>query len=211
MVIKALIICAYVVGGILLLLGYVIIGALFVNLPDWLMFILDKIFLAVLVGLITSGIFFVILSRFRPKIDISPKIAREASTKTGKKVYRIKIINRTHAPVTDVRAQLHIFKNYQTATGEVFKSDAIELTRPDPIYIGKYDKKDAEANYAYRFLTDNDLDKKWSDDRTQFIRFRIFARHSLSGFGGFFFKDYRLKKNSIIEGDFSKGDTFGIV
>lgn len=180
-------------------------------MPDWLIFILDKIILAVLVGLITSGIFLVILSRFKPKIDISSKIARGVSTKTGEIVYRIKVINRTSASITDIRAQLQILNNYQTATGEIWKSDAIELRRSDPISIDKYDKKDEEANYAYRFLTYADLNKRWNDDKSQFLRFRIFARHSISGFGGFFFNDYRLKRKSIIEGDFSKGDTFKIV
>jgi len=163
------------------------------------------------VGLITSGIFFVILSRFKPKIDISPKIAQGVSTKTGVTVYRIKIINRTRAPITNIRAQLHIFKSYQTATGEIWKSNAIELKRSDPIGIDKYDKKDKSASYAFRFLTYDDLDEMWSDDSSQFLRFRIIARHSASGFGGFFFRDYRLKRNSIKEGEFSKGNTFEIV
>jgi len=134
-----------------------------------------------------------ILSRFKPKIDISSKMAGGISTKTGETVYRIKIINRTRASITDIRAQLHIYKNYQTATGEIWKSDAIELTQSDPISVDKYDKKDVEANYAYRFLTYEDLDKKWNDDRTQFLRFRIFARHSFSGFGGFFFKRLQIE------------------
>lgn len=182
-----------------------------VKLTAWLVFILDKIVLAVFVGLITSGIFLIILSRFKPKIDISPKIARGISTKTGEVVYRIKVINRTRSPLTDIKAQLHIYKNYQTATGEIWKSDPIELKRADPISINKYNRKDEDSDYAYRFLTYVILDEKWSDDSSQFLRFRIFARHSLSGFGGFFFKDYRLKRNSIMEGDFSKGDTFEIV
>lgn len=181
------------------------------NLPDWLLFILDKIILAVFVGLITSGIFLIILSLFKPKIDISPKIARGLSTKTDETIYRIKVINRTRAPLTDIKAQLHIYKNYQTATGEIWKSNAIKLKRSDPISINTYHRKDKDSTYAYRFLTYDNLDEKWIDDSSQFLRFRIFARHSLSGFGGFFIKDYRLKRNSIMEGDFSKGDTFEIV
>ena len=180
-------------------------------MPEWLIFILDKIVLAVFLGLITSGIFLLILLCFKPNIDISPRIARGISTKTGETVYRIKIINRTRSPLIDIKAQLHIYKNYQTATGEIWKSNAIDLKRSDPIIIGKYDKKDEQSNYAYRFLTYENIYEKWGDDSSQFLRFRIFARHSVSGFGRVFFKDYRLKRNSIMEGDFSKGDTFEIV
>ncbi|MCR4321932.1 MAG: hypothetical protein NUV74_16555 [Candidatus Brocadiaceae bacterium] len=180
-------------------------------MTNWVVFILDKIVLALLFGVVTSAIFFLILSRFRPKIDISPKIAHGLSTKTGETIYRIKVINRTRSPLTDIKAQLHIYKNYQTGTGEIWKSDEIALKRSDPISIDRYDKNDADANYAFRFLTYNDLNITWNDDSVQFLRFRIFARHSVSGFGGFFLRDYRLKRNSIIDGDFSKGDTFEIV
>jgi hypothetical protein len=99
---------------------------------------------------------------------------------------------------------------HQTATGEIYKSKAIGLQRADPIVIDKYDKRDKEANYAYRFVTYDNLETLWGNDNVQFLRFRIYARHSVSGFGTFASKDYRLKRNSIKEGEFSKGDTFEI-
>ncbi len=105
---------------------------------------------------------------------------------------------------------MHLFKHHQTATGEIWKSVAIKLTRADPISIDKYDRKDSNVNYAYRFLTYEDLDSKWSDDNIQFIRFRVFARHATSGFGSFLKRDYRLKRKTIIEGTFSKGNTFDV-
>ncbi|ADN78317.1 hypothetical protein [Geobacter sulfurreducens] len=176
----------------------------------WLITILDKVVLATLVGLITSGIFLYILSRFRPTIDISPEIACGADTTDGRAIYRIKVINRTKAPIVDIKAQLHIFKNHQTATGEIWKSKPIALRRSDPIVIDKYDRSDRDANYAYRFVTYDDLEAIWHNDNVQFIRFRIYARHSISGFGVFAYKDYRLKRHSIKAGEFSKGDTFEI-
>lgn len=179
-------------------------------MPEWANYVFDKIVLAVLVGLITSSIFLLMLSRLRPRLNISPNIARGTSTKTQQIIYRIKVINRSRYPLTDIRAQLHIYKNYQTAAGDIWKSEALTLTRPDPIIIDKYDKNDSEANYAYRFVT-YDLDNRWSDDTTQFVRFRVFARHSLSGFGGFFCKDYRLKRVALVNGDFVKGDAFDVV
>jgi hypothetical protein len=180
-------------------------------MPDWIIWILDKVILAVMVGLVTSAMFFCFLSWFKPKIEVSPVIARGTSTKNGKTIYRIKIINKTHYPITDIKAQLHIFKHYQTANGEIWKSDAVELKRADPISIDKFDKKDLDANYAYRFLTYENIESKWTDDNVQFVRFRIFARHATSGFGGFFEKDYRLKRLSLVEGEFSKGNTFDVV
>ena len=180
-------------------------------IPSWLVNFFDKVILAILVGLITSVIFFYILSKFRPKIDISKAIAKGADKKDGRPIYRIKVINRTKYPIIDIKAQLHIFENQQTANGEIWKSMTIELKRSDPIVIDKYDKSDRDALYAYRFVTYNDLEALWGYDNVQFLRFRIYARHALSGFGTFAYQDFRLKRNSIKVGDFSKGDTFEIV
>jgi len=180
------------------------------ELSGWLIAFLDKVVLATFVGLTTSGIFLYILSRFRPIIDISSAIAKGNDTLSGRAIYRIKVINRTKSPIVDIRAQLHIFKNHQTATGEIWKSKAVELRRSDPIVIDKYDQTDVDANYAYRFVTYENLEEAWDNDNVQFLRFRVYARHSISGFGVFAYKDYRLKRNSIKAGEFSKGDTFEI-
>ncbi len=171
---------------------------------------LDKVVLAAFVGLFTSGIFLWFLAKFfRPRIDISSMIARGMDTNNGRTIYRIKVINRTRCPIVDIKAQLHIFKNHQTATGEVWKSKAIELKRADPVLIDKYDKADGDVNYAYRFVTYDDLESIWNDN-IHFLRFRIYAKHSISGFGGFFYHDFRLKRITIKSGEFSKGDTFEI-
>jgi len=174
------------------------------------LWIMDKAVLAILIGVVSNGMFLYIMSRFKPKIEISSTIAHGADTVSGKSIYRIKVINRTKSPIVDIRAQLHIFKMHQTATGEIYKSKAVGLQRADPIVFDKYDKCDKDANYAYRFVTYDNLETLWGNDNVQFLRFRIYARHSVSGFGTFASKDYRLKRNSIKEGEFSKGDTFEI-
>jgi hypothetical protein len=56
------------------------------------------------------------MSKLRPKIDISPHVARRID-KNGKPVYRIKVINRTKHPIVDIKAQLHVFTSRQTVFG----------------------------------------------------------------------------------------------
>jgi hypothetical protein len=174
-----------------------------------LFWILDKAVLAIFVGLTANGMFLFIISRFRPKIDISQHIAYRLD-KNGQPVYRIKVINRTKHPIVDIKAQLHVFRSRQTATGEIWVSTSINFKQSDPIMIDKHDKIDKDANYAYRFVTYENIDNIWNDENIQFLRFRIYAKHSISGFGKFVSKDYRLKRNTIKEGEFSKGDTFEI-
>ncbi|HZG53101.1 MAG TPA: hypothetical protein VEZ40_13275 [Pyrinomonadaceae bacterium] len=171
---------------------------------------LDKVVLAVLVGIVSNGMFLILLSRLRPRLIISPYIARGKSTLDGRLIFRIKVINRSKYPVTNIRAQLHLMKPYQSIGGEVSKSKSIRLVRADPIVLDKFSKKDIDVNYAYRFVTYEDIDKLWGDDTIQFIRFRITCQHGLSGFGGYFFRDFRVKRKTIKEGDFYKGNTFEI-
>ena len=175
------------------------------------LFLIDKVVLAVLIGVVSSAIFFFVLSRLTPKLEISPQIAKGRSTLDGATIYRIKVINRTKKPVTDIRAQLHRITSYQTKGGAIFKSKPLKLQRSAPLVIDKYDKKDPDAGYAYRFLTFEDLDSIWEDDTVQHLMFRIVCKHSLSGFGGVFKMPYRVKKATIKSGDFAKGDSFEIV
>jgi len=174
-------------------------------------FLLDKLLLAVFIGIIASAIFYYFLLRLKPRIEISSKIAKGLSTIDNTVIYRIKIINYTKVPIIEIKAHLHIFKNYQTSTGEIWKSQAIKLRRDDPLVILKYDKKDKDAKYAYRFLTYEDVDTMWSDNTKAYLKFRLICKHSVSGFTGFFEQDYRIKRKSIKMGDFSKGDFFEIV
>jgi len=53
--------------------------------------ILDKVVLATIVGIVSSAVFLLVLSRMRPKLEISPKIART----DGK--FRVKVVNRTRS------------------------------------------------------------------------------------------------------------------
>ncbi len=99
-----------------------------------LFWILDKAVLAVFVGLVANGMFLCIISKFRPKIDISQQIAHRLD-KDGKSIYRIKVINRTRYPIVDIKAQLHVFTSRQTATGEIWVSTSIDFKQSDPIMI----------------------------------------------------------------------------
>lgn len=175
-----------------------------------LSYLADKILLALLLGVVSSGIFFLVLKRLRPSVKVSPVIAKGQSL--GKRtVYRVKIINKTRAPLIDIQAQLHVFEDYPSQGGAIWKTVPIQLQRASPISIGPYDKKDPDADYAYRFLTFEDLDSVWSDDSKQFLRFRLLCRSAFSGISGFFQQDYKLpKRTSLVEGDFSKGDTFEV-
>jgi hypothetical protein len=169
----------------------------------------DKVVLALLIGITTNAIFIALLSLLRPNVHISKRITKGTS-RDGRDIFRIKIINKTRFPIVDIRAQLHLLRNYQTHNGDIFKAEIIKLKQAEPLTINGFNKRDRDANYAYRFVTYDNLDSIWSEEGVGFLRFRIFSRHSISGFGSVSVQEYRLKRASIIDGDFAKGNSFEI-
>ena len=172
--------------------------------------LLEILLTGVIVGVVANALYLLMLSRLRPKVQISEHIAKGEEPHTGMR-FRVKVINRTRWPITDIKAQLHLVWNRQEAGGAIYRSKLIRLVQDAPIAIDKYSKKDTEANYAYRFATQEPLDTIWVDDAQQFLRFRLICKHSLSGFGGFFVQDFRVKRHAIRNGSFVKGDTCEIV
>ncbi len=170
---------------------------------------LVAVIIGILSSLVASLMFLLFLTRVRPKIIISDRIAKGKSS-TGETVYRIKIINKTHRSIINVKAQLHLMIPTVTPGGIIMKSKEIPLKRSEIMEISKFDLKDEMAGYAFRFLTYENIEDLWKDDTHSFLRFRIFATDSLSGFCKGFCKYYHTKRNSIKGGDFEFGNSLEI-
>ena len=178
-------------------------------MPEWVFFILDKVVLSLFIGVVTSVLFFFILSRYKPVIKISPRISKRYNNNKNTYLYLVKIINKTKHPIVDINVEFIIKTPIQTANGEVWRVKKIPFEFDSLLSLGEFKKNDNNAKFSYRFGTEEDLESIWIDDH-QLLTFKIYAKHSLSGFGGFFEQDYSLKRASIIEGIFSRGDTFEI-
>jgi hypothetical protein len=77
------------------------------------------------------------------------------------------------------------------------------------IFLGKYNKQDETESYARRFRIKCDLSGLHIAPPNEFLRFRIFARDSVSSLGKFFYKDY--SRDLIQIGTFKTGDSFEII
>ena len=175
---------------------------------DVLGFFLSNVFLAALVGFFSSLFCYLFLFRFKPKIVISNEIARGKDLYGERTYFRIKVINLTKHPVIDINAQLHIVKSYLVDGKEIYNTQQVKLVRNNPLVIGKFSKKDEEANYAYRFVTEVDISKLLENPEVKALRFRMLCKNGFSNFGAFFQKDFT--QDSIKEGDFEKGYSFEI-
>ena len=168
------------------------------------------IIIGVLSSFVASFIFLLFLARIRPNIIISDKIAKNIDSITGNVTYIIKLINKTHRPIINVKVQLKLISLTAMPGGIIEKNKRIPLRISEIMEISKFDLKDKNAEYAYRLTTAENIEELWEDDAHSFLRFKISATDSLSGLGKVFYKDYYVKKNSIEEGGFEFGNSFNI-
>jgi hypothetical protein len=169
--------------------------------------------LAIIIGVLSSFVasllFLFFLTGVRPNIVISDQIAKSKSSTTGELVYIIKVINKTKRPIIDIKAQLHLINLVVMPGGVIRNTNKIELKTSEIMEISKFDFEDKMANYAYRFVVNENIEQKW-DNSQSFLRFKISAKDSLSGFSRVFGKNYHTKINSIQEGKFEAGSSLEI-
>ena len=167
------------------------------------------IIIGVLSSFVASIIFLLCLSKIKPNIVISDKIAKNKDS-TGNINYKIKFINTTSRSIINVKAELKIITLTAMPGGMIEQNKTIPLINNEIMQISKFDLKDKNAEYAYRLTTNENIEELWKDDEHSFLRFIISAKDSLSGLGKVFYKDYYVEKNSIEEGGFEFGNSFNI-
>jgi hypothetical protein len=172
--------------------------------------VFGSIVIGIVSSIISSLIWLYFFSMLRPKIEISAKIAKDINSADGKPVYIFKVINRSRRSIMNVRARLSLLKPFIVPEGQVNLATQIPLKTDDVFSLKHFDSADKNADYAFRFVTHEDLDSIWSNDEAQFIILRIYAMDSLSGLGKLFERKYMLRRDSIRKGTFVAGNSFEI-
>lgn len=156
--------------------------------------IVYHIALSILSGVAASVVFLFILSRFRPRIEISPWIARENDSKG--KFFAFKIVNTAARACHNVRVEATLARLRNVEGGQVFWTAPLPLKKAHVFEIPRFNRKDTNADYAWRFVTDENLDELWTSDDA-LIRFRVLATDSVTNFSRAFSKEFRLPRNSV--------------
>ncbi|MBI4322097.1 MAG: hypothetical protein HY675_26700 [Chloroflexi bacterium] len=153
----------------------------------------------------------------RPYLEIADKIARyheDAGNNPGqtepKKVYAIKVINKCRRPVINIKAELQLVRTKIEKGGPVQQWIDIPLYKAFPMRIEVFDKLDTQGYYAFRFRTYEDVDALWGNDDIEFLRLRVMATDSFSGFTDVFVQNYYKKQFSICYGHYAARDSFEI-
>jgi len=148
---------------------------------------------AIVVSTVTSFIFLLFLTIFRPRLRISRLILYRVKKdknkapilKDGKeqRTYTIKVVNWTFRNLIENKLELRIVKPFGGGKGISVKSVKIPLKSTEvldfPSMISKRGRKN--ARYAKVFTINADLEKIWTEDY-QYLEFRFFSKHGLSGY-----------------------------
>ena len=93
--------------------------------------------------------------------------------------------------------------------GHTFWTKHLPIKQQEVFEIARFEPNDPNADYAWRFVTDEDLDALWISDNDM-IRFRVIATDSLTGFSRAFLQPYRLARTSIRSGSHHFGNDLNV-
>ena len=169
------------------------------------------IILSVVIGLLSSllasVVFLSFLNSMKPKVLIAPSIAMRK--KENKFDYSIKIINRTRVPILNVRIRLELIDLHNVPGGKLFQEGT--LSQYDVFQIERFDKKDVDASYAFRFrISDSIIHDKWTVDNSH-LKLTLLATHSTSGFTKVFEQKYFYKETDLVNGTYEFGNSLDVV
>src|SRR4051812_43613866 len=114
-----------------------------------------------LAALIATGLWSFGLTRLKPKIDISPVIAYADDEENGRRVYRVKIINKRRRTVANLRCEMDLLTPRNVKGGQVEHRTGIKLRTNTLILLPGARRKDAEFKNIFRFGTNEDLHDLW--------------------------------------------------
>ena len=164
--------------------------------------IINNITTGIISGLVTSFLFLLILSGFRPKIKISPYIAKEFD-KDGV-FYTFKVVNLSKRSCINIKVDASVAYTEKVEGGITHWTKELKLNQTNVFEISGYRKKDKNADYAWRFTTDDNLTKKWKG-YPDTVRFRIIATDPTTGLSKAFLHEYNSKILALKEGSHNFG------
>lgn len=168
--------------------------------------IIKDIIVPIIIGVLASVCFLLLISRVKPRLEISKYIAythpNAQACLPGS--YVIKVINRSKRPATELRARLAIVQKQNVTGGQINQSTEFELLTCPFELAGKKGGTPAQLEEsAFRFATNQNTETNWTGNN--FISFSVHAKDSLTGFGKVFPKEYYSRAGALREGEFEMG------
>lgn len=156
-------------------------------------------------GLVTSMAWFALFRYIRPRMKVAPK----ASWDPAVGLVRFKILNMSRRELIDIRFQIDVMRPRVDPQGVTYVRSPVDLVAKEPVMLaGK--RRDNDHSNAFRVAAELNPTEIFERDSNRFIRFRVFARDTVSGVGRVEEMIYH-SIDDVIDGTYAKGQTFDIV
>jgi hypothetical protein len=185
----------------------------------------EALLIGALASLIASIVFLALLRVLRPKLAIAKKAAWTRDPDTQKRVYRVKICNKSRFEAVNVKIELYRIERSPASPTprawweKLFRAKDLhsELTHRHKIWAGPreltvlegYRIRDTTAHYAFRFKCDDDLMASVGGPNNSFVRVRVYAEHPISRRVRLFEQEF-LNGNAFAEGSYLLGRSMEI-
>jgi len=168
------------------------------------------VLIPIAIGVLSSFLFILLLSRLRPSIDISREIAKMPVGGCGPSAggYAIKVVNKSKRAAIEIRARLALAVP-AVVPGGIITATTDYVLEKDSLFELPGQGKEAEDS-AFRFITYQNIEADWLPGRA-YIQFSLVAKDSLSGFGRAITKKYEVKSDKLRDGVFEVGNSMRIV
>ena len=164
----------------------------------------NSIFNGIISGVIASLCFAIFLLLIKPRVKIAKQICIDRDRKNNV-VHQIKIVNRSHAMITDLKYVLY----YCVMHGDgISTSVEIQPRKSRVIIIDRIRLISKNADYAARITYDIDPQHYPLNDNCKLV-FMFIAKHSLSNTSKCIKREYYSK--DIIEGTYESGKSVKII
>ncbi len=164
----------------------------------------------IVAGVISAGLFHVILKHSVPDIKISENIEKRTDS-NGKITYHIKVVNLKKRFVVNVKPYLYLEHEEGSVDGKKLRSKILTIYDKTVPFLYPLDEKDDYKKYATRVELTEDLEKEWHNDNKYHLVVQLYGEDAFSGAGKMFTVNYYKMSTSIIEGEFKVGTSTEIV
>lgn len=168
--------------------------------------LIDNIIFSVMTGIVASLFSVLLLYSFKPKLEISTKIAKQKDTR-GEIFFGVKVVNKSRSAVKNIIVSWEILIPKTVPNGIRYECIQLHL-RKDVKYIHG---KNRNKSNVYIFNTVDNIEDLWSDTTNMSIVFRIYCEHAIFSTGKQFIQKYMYKRTDIVEGIFEAEDSMNII
>lgn len=148
-------------------------------------------------GIVSSVILYFVMFQIRPRIKVSENICWDIHDER----FRIKVVNLTHANLTDVKYALYVC--YRSGDGNIDTKE-IASEKPKLELIQALSRKRKQNNFDFAIRISYNLADYMTPEYTSYL-FTFYAKHAVTGSATFIRKEF--SKNDIVCGQFGIGES----